>query len=202
MILKPREVTPLTSLLIAECLEECGMPEDVFQVATGDGTTGAALIDEVDMIMFTGSTRTGQKVMARRRAPIPCSLELGGKDPMIVLRDADLERAANAAVFYSMQNSGQVCISVERVYVEAPVYDEFVQKVAQKVNALRQGPAGPGSVEVGSMTFPPQIDLVEGHVADAVSKGAKVLIGGKRREGEGIFFEPTVLTDVDHSMAA
>ncbi len=204
VILKPSEVTPLTSLLMAECLEECGMPEGVYQVATGRGATGSALIDEVDMIMFTGSTRTGKKVaVAAAERLIPCSLELGGKDPMIVLRDADLERAANTAVFYSMQNSGQTCLSVERVYVEAPVYDEFVQKVTQKVSALRQGrAAGPGSVEVGSMTFPPQMDIVEGHVADAVSKGAKVLVGGKRREGEGIFFEPTVLTDVDHTMDA
>ncbi len=204
VILKPSEVTPLTSLLMAECLEECGLPEGIYQVATGRGPTGSALIDEVDMIMFTGSTRTGRKVaVAAAERLIPCSLELGGKDPMIVLRDADLERAANTAVFYSMQNSGQTCLSVERVYVEAPVYDEFVQKVTQKVAALRQGrAAGPGSVEVGSMTFPPQMDIVEGHIADAVGKGAKVLVGGKRREGQGIFFEPTVLTDVDHTMDA
>jgi acyl-CoA reductase-like NAD-dependent aldehyde dehydrogenase len=204
VILKPSEITPLTSLLMAECLEECGLPEGVYQVATGRGETGRALIDEVDMVMFTGSTRTGKKVaVAAAERLIPYSLELGGKDPMIVLRDADLERASNAAVYYSMQNSGQTCISVERVYVEAPVYDEFVQKVTQKVAALRQGrTTGPGSIEVGSMTFPPQLDIVEQHVTDAVAKGAKVLVGGKRREGPGIFFEPTVLTDVDHSMDA
>ncbi len=204
VILKPSEVTPLTSLLMAECLEECGLPNQVFQVATGDGETGAALIDEVDMVMFTGSTRTGRKVAVRAAERlIPYSLELGGKDPMIVLRDADLERAANTAVFYAMANSGQTCISVERVYVEAPVYDEFVQKVTQKVAELRQGRAGgPGSVEVGAMTFPPQLDIVERHVTDAVEKGAKVLMGGKRREGEGLFFEPTVLTDVTHEMEA
>ena len=122
---------------------------------------------------------------------------------MIVLRDADLDRAANSAVFYSMQNSGQTCISIERVYVEAPVYDEFVQKVTQKVSDLRHGRSeGPGSVDVGAMTFPPQLDVVEKHVTDAVAKGAKVLVGGKRREGQGLFFEPTVLTDVDHTMDA
>ena len=106
------------------------------------GETGAALIDEVDMVMFTGSTRTGRKVMERAAQTLtPVSLELGGKDPMIVLADADLERAANAAVYYSMQNGGQTCISIERVYVEAPVYDEFVAKVTEKTKAAAPGPA-------------------------------------------------------------
>ncbi len=204
VILKPSEVTPLTSMLLAEGFTECGVPADVFQVATGRGDTGRALIDEVDMIMFTGSTRTGRKVaQAAAERLIPCSLELGGKDPMIVLADADLERAANVATYYSMQNSGQTCISIERAYVEAPVYDEFVAKVTDKVRALRQGrpDGGPGTVEVGSMTFPPQVDLVEDHVTDAVAKGARVLTGGHRGEqGGGHYFEPTVLVDVDHSM--
>ncbi len=203
VILKPSEITPLTSLLLAEGMRECGLPEDVLQIATGRGPTGAALIDHVDMIMFTGSTRTGRKVAVEAaQRLIPCSLELGGKDPMIVLSDADLERAANLATFYSMQNSGQTCISVERVYVEEPVYDEFVAKVCEKVRALRQGrgDGGPGTVEVGSMTFPPQVDIVENHVNDAVAKSAKVLVGGHRGSGPGHFFEPTVLVDVDHSM--
>ncbi len=204
VILKPSEVTPLTSLLMARCLDECGMPAGVFQVATGRGDTGRALIDQVDMIMFTGSTATGRKVaVAAAERLIPCSLELGGKDPMIVLRDADVERAANAAVFFSMQNSGQTCISTERVYVEAPVYDEFVGKVTEKVKALRQGiSSGPGTAEIGAMTFPPQVDIVERHVNEAVASGAKVLTGGKRGSGPGDFFEPTVLVDVDHSMTA
>jgi acyl-CoA reductase-like NAD-dependent aldehyde dehydrogenase len=204
VILKPSEVTPLTSLLMARCLDECGMPAGVFQVATGRGDTGRALIEQVDMIMFTGSTATGRKVaVTAAERLIPCSLELGGKDPMIVLRDADVERAANAAVFFSMQNSGQTCISTERVYVEAPVYDEFVEKVTEKVNALRQGiSSGPGTAEIGAMTFPPQVDIVERHVNEAVASGAKVLTGGKRGSGPGDFFEPTVLVDVDHSMTA
>ena len=131
MILKPSEVTPLTSLLMAEAMRECGLPDDVLVVATGDGATGAAVIDAVDMVMFTGSTATGKKVMARAAETLtPVSLELGGKDPMIVLADADLERAAAAAAYYSMQNGGQTCMSVERVYVEAPVYDEFVDRLA------------------------------------------------------------------------
>ena len=203
VILKPSEITPLTSLLMAEGLRECGVPEAVFQVATGRGQTGAALIEEVDMIMFTGSTRTGRKVAeAAAKRLIPASLEMGGKDPMIVLSDADLERAANVAAYWSMQNSGQTCISIERAYVEAPVYDEFVSRVTDKVRALRQGrtDGGPGTVEVGAMTFPPQVDVVEDHVNDAVAKGARVLVGGHRGSGPGHFYEPTVLVDVDHSM--
>jgi len=203
VILKPSEITPLTSLLMAEGLRDCGLPENVFQVATGAAVTGSALVDEVDFVMFTGSTRTGKRVMERAAQTLtPVSLELGGKDPMIVLSDADLERAANCAVYYSMQNAGQTCISVERVYVEAPVYDEFVGKVTDKVRKLRQGaPQGPGSVEVGAITFPPQMDTIEAHVKDAVDKGARTLTGGHRRSGAGMFYEPTVLVDVDHTMA-
>ena len=203
VVLKPSEVTPLTSLLMAGMLAECELPPGVFQVATGRGETGAALVDEVDMVMFTGSVETGKKVMARAAATLtPVSLELGGKDPMIVLADADLERAANAAVAYGMNNSGQVCISVERVYVEAPVYDDFLARVTEKVSALRQGaPGEPGSVDVGAIIFPPQIDLIQAHVDDAVAKGARVVTGGQRVEvEEGLFFEPTVLAEVDHSM--
>jgi acyl-CoA reductase-like NAD-dependent aldehyde dehydrogenase len=202
VILKPSEITPLSSLLMEEMLRESGIPDGVFQVATGDGSTGAALVANVDCIMFTGSTKTGQAVMkAAADALIPCYLELGGKDPMIVCADANVDRAANAAAFYSMNNAGQVCISVERVYVEEPVYDEFVQKVTDNVRKLRQGaPAGIASADVGAVTFPPQIDTVEEHVKDAVAKGAKVLVGGHPRAGAGRFFEPTVLVDVDHSM--
>jgi acyl-CoA reductase-like NAD-dependent aldehyde dehydrogenase/choline dehydrogenase-like flavoprotein len=203
VVLKPSEVTPLTSLLMAEMLTECELPEGIFQVATGRGETGAALVDEVDMVMFTGSVETGKRVMAQAAQTLtPVSLELGGKDPMIVLADADLERAANAAVSYGMNNSGQVCISVERVYVEDPVYDEFLRRVTDKVTALRQGPPGePGSVDVGAIIFPPQIDLIEAHVDDAVAKGARIVTGGRRGESNGgLFFEPTVLADVDHSM--
>jgi len=131
----------------------------------------------------------------------PVSLELGGKDPMIVLADADLERSANAAVFWSMQNGGQTCISVERVYVEEPVYDEFVAMVAERARALRQGVPGDfGSVDVGSFINPPQIEIVQAHVEDAVAKGARVLAGGHRVQTDGTFFEPTVLADVDHTM--
>jgi acyl-CoA reductase-like NAD-dependent aldehyde dehydrogenase len=202
-ILKPSEYTPLTALLVVEMLADSGMPADVFAVATGDGTTGAEVVDVVDYVMFTGSAKTGRLVMERAAKQLtPVSLELGGKDPMIVCADADLERAANAAVFYGLYNAGQVCMSVERVYVAESVHDEFVDRVVSKVRQLRQGPVdkGPGTVEVGAMTFPPQIDLVEAHVQDAVRKGAHVLTGGRRLPGAGRFFQPTVLVDVNHSM--
>jgi acyl-CoA reductase-like NAD-dependent aldehyde dehydrogenase len=202
VILKPSEVTPLSSLLMAEMMRECGLPEDVFQVATGDGATGAALIGEVDCVMFTGSSRTGKAVMrAAADALVPCYLELGGKDPMIVCADANVERAANAATFYSMNNGGQVCISVERCYVEEPVYDEFVARVTENVRGLRQGePTAIGTVDVGAVIFPPQLDIVDDHVRDAVAKGAKLLTGGHGHSERGRYFEPTVLVDVDHSM--
>jgi acyl-CoA reductase-like NAD-dependent aldehyde dehydrogenase len=202
VILKPSEVTPLSSLLMEEMMRECGLDEAVFQVATGDGSTGAALIPHADCMMFTGSARTGKKILKESaEAMVPCYLELGGKDPMIVCADADVERAANAASFYSMNNGGQVCISVERVYVEEPIYDEFVAKVTDNIRRLRQGaPAGVGSVDIGAVTFPPQVEIIDEHVRDAVDKGAKVLVGGRPGEGAGRFYEPTVLVDVDHSM--
>ena len=202
VILKPSEVTPLTALLVVEMLDAAGIPADVFSVATGDGATGGAVVDVSDYVMFTGSTRTGRIVMERAAKSLTqVSLELGGKDPMIVCADADLDRAANAAAYYGLINSGQVCISVERVYVESAVHDEFVRKLVENVKVLRQGASdGPGSVEVGALTFPPQIDLVEEHVDDAVKQGAKVETGGQRGAGPGRFYEPTVLTNVDHSM--
>jgi acyl-CoA reductase-like NAD-dependent aldehyde dehydrogenase len=203
VVLKPSEVTPLSSLLMEEMLHQCGIPDGVFHVATGDGAAGAALIGEVDCLMFTGSTATGKKVAKEAaEALIPCYLELGGKDPMIVCADANVERAANAASYYSMNNAGQVCISVERVYVEEPVYDEFVERVTENIRGLRQGGpgGGPGTVDVGAVIFPPQIEIIDDHVRDAVQKGAKVLAGGHIRPGAGRFYEPTVLVDVDHSM--
>jgi acyl-CoA reductase-like NAD-dependent aldehyde dehydrogenase len=159
-------------------------------------------VDEADFIQFTGSTRTGRKI-AQRAAErlIPYSLELGGKDAMIVLADADLERAANAAAWGGMFNSGQACTSVERVYVEEPAYDEFVGKLTKEVGRLRQGvDDARAPKDVGAMTSPNQTAIVEEHVTDAIAAGARALTGGKRGEGPGDYFEPTVLVDVDHSM--
>ena len=203
VIMKPSEVTPLTGLLCKEMMDAAGAPPGVFEVAVGARETGEALVDEVDFVMFTGSTRTGQAVMERAaRTLTPVSLELGGKDPMIVCADADVERAANAAAYYGLNNAGQVCISIERVYVEAPVYDEFVKRLVENVKALRQGPpSAPGEVEIGAVTSPPQVEIIDAHVRDAREKGAAVLTGGRPREGDGRFYEPTVMVGVDHSMA-
>jgi acyl-CoA reductase-like NAD-dependent aldehyde dehydrogenase len=203
VVVKPSEITPLTTAMVVEALaRETSLPEGVLLAATGRGDTGAALVGQVDMVMFTGSTRTGRKIAARAAERlIPVSLELGGKDPMIVCADADLDRAANAAAYWGLANSGQACTSVERIYVAEEVHDVFVGKLVDAVRKLRQGGGtSPGEAEVGAMTFPPQIEIVERHVTDAVAKGAKVLTGGRRAPGPGLYFEPTVLVDVNHDM--
>lgn len=203
VVLKPASITPLSSVLMAEGMREVGVPEDVFLVATGSGATvGSALVESVDMLHFTGSTEVGRGLMEQgAKRLLPVTLELGGKDPMIVLRDANIERAANAAVWGALQNAGQTCISVERVYVEGDAYEPFVAKVVEKVKRLRQGPAaGPGQVDLGALTSAEQVEVIQEHVRDAVEKGARIETGGKLRPGAGRFFEPTVLTNVDHSM--
>ncbi|MBO0857791.1 MAG: aldehyde dehydrogenase family protein [Chloracidobacterium sp.] len=214
VIIKPSEWTPLIAARGAEILREAftaGAPSippalrDILQVVNGYGETGGALVDEADMIAFTGGARAGRMIAERAaKRLIPVSLELGGKDPMIVLRDADIERAANAAVWGAFTNSGQVCISVERVYVEDAVADEFTRLVVEKTHALRQG-ADVGEteerVDVGAMTFPQQIETVENHINDAIARGARILTGGRRNLAlPGRYFEPTVLSNVDHSM--
>jgi betaine-aldehyde dehydrogenase len=202
VVVKPSEFTPLGLSEVVEAWKrEIGGP-DVFDCVHGTGETGGALVDEVDFIQFTGSDRTGRKVMARAAETLtPVSLELGGKDPMIVLADADVDRAANAAAWGGMMNSGQICLSVERIYVEEPAYDEFVNKLAAEVGRLRQGVDDVGSPkDVGAMTSPNQTAIVEEHVSDALAAGARALTGGKRVDGPGDYFEPTVLVDVDHSM--
>jgi len=202
VVVKPSEFTPLGLAEVIEAWKtEIGGP-DVFDCVQGVGETGGALVDEVDFIQFTGSDRTGRKVMARAAETLtPVSLELGGKDPMIVLADADLDRAANAAAWGGMMNSGQICMSVERIYVEEPAYDRFVDKLTAEVGRLRQGPDdGSDPRDVGAMTSPNQTAIVEEHVDDALASGARALTGGSRVEGPGDYFEPTVLVDVDHSM--
>lgn len=204
VVLKPSEHTPLTALLMVQMWRECELPADVYQVVTGRGETGSALVDLVDFVMFTGSTRTGRKVAQQAAASLtPVSLELGGKDPLIVLAGADLERAANVALYGALQNGGQTCISIERAYVEESIYDDFVARMTERFKALRQGPSTRfGEVDVGAMTFPPQVEIVESHVRDAVEHGAKVVVGGHARHevGGGLFFEPTILTDVNQDM--
>jgi acyl-CoA reductase-like NAD-dependent aldehyde dehydrogenase len=201
-VIKPSEITPLTlTEMVRGWREEIGGP-DVLHVVNGMADTAGALIDEVDYLQFTGSERTGKIVMKRAADTLtPVSLELGGKDPMIVTRDADLERAVNATAWGGLVNTGQICISIERVYVEEPVYDQFVDKLASTVETLRQGADGDTySAEIGAMTSPAQVGIVSEQVEDARDKGARVLTGGRRKDGPGDWYEPTVIADVDHSM--
>jgi acyl-CoA reductase-like NAD-dependent aldehyde dehydrogenase len=202
VVVKPSEFTPLSLLeVLRGWKDEVGGP-DVFDVVNGAGETGAALVDQADYIAFTGSDRTGRAVMKRAAETLtPVSLELGGKDPAIVLRDADIDRAANAAAFGGLLNSGQTCLSIERVYVEEPIYDEFLEKLAARVRGLRQGADGRSySADVGAMATPAQAEIVEEHVEDARRKGARIVTGGKGGDGAGDWYEPTVIADADHSM--
>ena len=202
VLLKPSELTPLSlAEVIAAWKQEIGGP-DVLDLVNGAGRTGEALVDAVDFLQFTGSDRTGRRVMERAaRTLTPVSLELGGKDAMIVLADADVERAANAARYGAMMNSGQVCISVERIYVEEPVYDEFVARLVDAVLELRQGTDGREfGADVGAMASPAQTAIVEAQVEEALAAGARALTGGSRFEAGGDYFEPTVLVDVDPTM--
>ncbi len=202
VVIKPSELTPLGLAEVVEAWKhEIGAP-DVLECVQGVGETGGALVDAVDFVQFTGSERTGRRVMARAAETLtPVSLELGGKDAMVVLADADLDRAANAAAWGGMMNSGQICMSVERIYVEEPAYEEFLAKLTAEVGRLRRGPDDAADPrEMGAMTSPNQAAIVESHVNDALAAGARALTGGKRVEGPGDYFEPTVLVDVDHSM--
>jgi acyl-CoA reductase-like NAD-dependent aldehyde dehydrogenase len=202
VIIKPSELTPLSAIFGAELAVKAGFPEHLLQVVVGYGNTGEALIDHADMIAFTGSVETGKRVIKRAAERlIPVSLELGGKDPMIVLKDADLKRASGACVWGALMNSGQICTSIERVYVEAPVYQQFVDKVVERVRAIRQGQSD-AEVDLGSLTCEAQLKTIAAQVDEAVARGAKALTGGKRNPTlTGFYFEPTVLVDVDHSMA-
>ena len=204
VVLKPSEITPFVGEALARLLADAGLPEGVFQMVTGDGATGAALVDAgCDKISFTGSVRTGRKIAeACGRALIPCTLELGGKDPMIVCDDADLERAARGAVWGAFANAGQICMSTERVYVGDKIAEPFIARVVELTKELRQGPETDGEVDVGAITSPAQLEVIERHVSDALAKGARVLTGGRRNPAyQGFFYEPTVLVDVNHDMA-
>ena len=199
---KPSEYTPLAwTELVRGWNEEIGAPP-VLASITGAGAAGAALVDVVDMIMFTGSVRTGRQIgIKAAERLIPASLELGGKDAMIVLDDADVDRAVGGAVWGGLFNAGQSCIAVERVYVQDGIYDEFIGKLTEKVGQLRVGMDTKGKYEMdfGALANDNQMAIVERHVADAKEKGARVLTGGQRT-GQGLFYPPTVLVDVDHTM--
>src|ERR1700761_5866744 len=198
VLLKPSERTPLTAELLLRGWLDSGAPE-VLALAQGAREVSEAVIDNSDFIQFTGSSATGAKVMERAaRRLTPVSLELGGKDPMIVLVDADIDLAAHAAVWGAMFNAGQTCVSVERVYVLEPVYDQFVAAVVRDVQKLQVG-AGEGHT-FGALIDEQQLAVTERHVREAVAAGARVLTGGRRADKPGSFYQPTVLVDVDHSM--
>ncbi|HEX9186553.1 MAG TPA: aldehyde dehydrogenase family protein [Vicinamibacteria bacterium] len=203
VVLKPAPATTLIGLRLGALARKAGFPEGVLSVLSVDDGVSAALVEDprVGKIVFTGSVATGKMVMAAAAKNLtPVVLELGGKDPAIVCRDADLDRAAPGIVWAAFLNAGQTCASVERVYVEAEVAEPFLARVLEETQRLRlKGASGAG--EVGPLTLERQRRVVEAHVADAVAKGARVLAGGKAKEGPGFFYPPTVLVGVDHRMA-
>ena len=202
-VLRPDEQSSLTALWIAAQLREAGLPAEVLQVVTGEGPRlGPALIDAVDYVMFTGSTKTG-RIVARQAADrlVGASLELGGKNPMIVLEDADLERAVAGAVRGAFVGAGQVCVSLERAYVHRSIYDRFLARLLERVRSMRLSSALEYGVDMGSLTVSRQLDNVIAHVRDAQERGATLLAGGRARPDLGpLFYEPTVLADVTPAM--
>ena len=198
VVWKPSELTPLVALEVEKIAKKTFALPDLLQVVTGAGPTGAALAKAaVDKVAFTGSAATGKRVMmAAAERLTPVLLELGGKDPMIVDSDADLEKAAEAAVYGALTNAGQACISVERVYVAEAVHDKFVDEVVKQVRELK---VGGDDGHLGAMTSAGQVDIVRDHLQDAIAKGAKVLTGGPDAI-TGQYIQPTVLTNVDHRM--
>lgn len=203
VILKPDRQTPFTALAAVELLFEAGLPRDVFQVVTGEGPVlGPSIIDAVDFLMFTGSTATGRTIAEQcGRRLIGFSAELGGKNPMIVLADADVEAAAEQAVHACFSNSGQLCISIERIYVEDAVHDSFAAAFAGRVAAMRLAPGLTWEADMGSLVSQAQLEVVRRHVHDAVARGARMLAGGRARPDLGpLFFEPTVLAGVTDEM--
>ena len=203
VVIKPSELTPLTGLKIKDVFARAGMAEGLLQVVTGDGSTGAALVGAgVDKIMFTGSVATGKRVAeAAAKYLTPVVLELGGKDPMVVLDDANIENAARGAVWGAFANSGQCCAAVERCYVHESIAAQFIKAVVDETKRLRQGDPTTKNSDIGAMTSERQLRIVERHVYEATARGAVALTGGKRvPNAPGPFFEPTVLTNVNHDM--
>jgi acyl-CoA reductase-like NAD-dependent aldehyde dehydrogenase len=200
---KPSELTPLTALKIADVFKRAGLADGLLSVFTGDGSTGVALIDApVDKIMFTGSVATGKRVAeAAAKHLTSVVLELGGKDPMIVLDDANLENAVHGAVWGAFANSGQACASVERCYVQESIAAEFIERVVAETKTLKQNVGTVDDTDVGAMSSERQLRIVDDHVQDALQRGARIPVGGRRaKDFAGTFYEPTVLTAVDHSM--
>ncbi len=204
VVLKPSEFTPFSSLELERLLRAAGLDPDLLQVVTGEGPTGAALLQSpIDKLIFTGSVATGKRVAQAAAARLlPVVLELGGKDPMVVLEDADVDVASSAAVWGAFMNAGQTCLSVERCYVHESIYDDFLKACVSKTAKLRVGPGTDPASDVGPMIHEKQLRIVQNHVDDAVAHGARLLAGGTPMPQVGAnFFAPTILAGVGHSMA-
>ena len=203
VIIKPSELTPLIGLKIGEIFEKAGLPENVVQIVTGDGRTGAALVDAgIEKIMFTGSVATGRKIAESAAKHLTSVvLELGGKDPMIVFADANLELAAQGAIWGAFCNSGQSCSSVERLYVEESVAGELTRLIVEKTRALNQDSGDKETTDIAAMSSEKQISIVEDHVGSFRQAGAKILTGGRRNANfKGAFYEPTVIGGATNEM--
>jgi acyl-CoA reductase-like NAD-dependent aldehyde dehydrogenase len=203
VVLKPSELTPVVALELQRLLREAEVPDGVFEVVAGEGATGAALTEAaIDKLVFTGSVATGKRVgEAAAKRLLPVVLELGGKDPMLVFEDVDIDIAAAGAVWGAFMNAGQTCLSMERCYVQRKVYEKFVVACAEKARQLRVGNGMKHGVDVGPMIHKRQLEIVERHIEDAVAHGARLVCGGKRLAELGPnFYAPTVLADVTHEM--
>src|SRR5687768_385090 len=208
VVIKPSELTPLVGVKIAEIFDRAGAPADLVQVVTGDGRVGAALVDAApDKIMFTGSVATGKKIAAAAAKNLTSVvLELGGKDPMIVFDDADLELASSAAVWGAFCNSGQSCSSVERLYVQEGVADKLTKLIVEKTRTLKQGSGDREDVSIGAMSSERQLKIVEDHVDAFREAGAKIETGGQpsiqnpKSKIQNLFYEPTVISGATNDM--
>src|SRR5258708_33869347 len=203
VVLKPSELTPLIAIELQALLREAGVPDDIFQVLPGEGETGAALVrSEIDKLIFTGSVATGRRIAQTAAARLlPVVLELGGKDPMIVLDDADVDVASSGAVWGAVVNAGQACLSVERCYVHRKIYDAFVSACVEKTKRLRVGNGADPGTDVGPLIRERQLHAVEHHVEEARSRGARVAAGGERLTSLGLnYYAPTVLAGVNHNI--
>lgn len=201
VVIKPSELTPLSGQLIADLALEAGLPKDVVQVIHGYGDIGAALVDaDTDIVAFTGSTSVGKSIAAQAAQALkPVLLELGGKDAQIVLEDAAIKDAARAAINFGVFNGGQQCVGIERVYVVAEVYDQFMAEAIEAVGRINAATGDSG--DIGPFISPEQADVVEAQLNEAVADGARLLAGGSKIETDhGVYFEPTLLDGVDHSM--
>ena len=203
VVLKPSEFTPLVALELSSLLHAAGVPEDVFRVVIGEGPAGAALVKSpIDKLVFTGSATTGKRIaVSAAERLLPVVLELGGKDPMLVLDDANVDIASSAAVWGAFVNAGQACLSTERCYVHHQLYESFAAACAEKARHLRVGNGMDPEIDVGPMIHERQLRIVQAHVEDARARGARILAGGRRLTERGPnFYAPTVLADVTPEM--